>query len=139
MEDEIYMETETFTESGSTSTESVTLEDKLDRIEALLNEDIALRETESESAALTGEELSDQSITESGATSSGVETPNYAQYIYDLLLDSNIKVEVVQEEPTFTTAIKDMPLNVQLEILGISIAICVLVVAFINKYTPKRR
>lgn len=139
MEDEIYMETETFTESGATPTESVTLEDKLDRIEALLNEDIALRETESESAALTGEELSDQSITESGATSSGVETPNYAQYIYDLLSDSQIRVEVVQEQTLLEKPLNDYNITEGLIAFGILIMIGALLFAFINKYSPKRR
>lgn len=139
MEDEIYMETETFTESGATPNESVTLEDKLDRIEALLNEDIALRETESESAALTGEELSDQSITESGATSSGVVEPNYAQYIYDLLSDSQIRVEVVQEQTLLEKPINDYNISEGLIAFGILIMIGALLFAFINKYTPKRR
>lgn len=123
-------------EDDISSSENNTLEEKLDRIEALLNEEITLRENE---------QLQEEMVTESGSessllnTDSGVVAPNYNQYIYDLLTDSTIKVEVVNEEPSFTTAIKDMPLNVQLEIIGISIALVALAIAFINKYTPKRR
>ena len=68
-----------------------TLEDKLDRVEALLNEEISQREIE-------------QNQTESGVelplltTSSGVDNPDYSQYIYDLLTDSSIKVEIVENE-----------------------------------------
>ena len=67
------------------------LEDKLDRVEALLNEEISYRENEQ----LTTESGSEYNVS---VTSSGVDTPDYAQYIYDLLTDSNIKVEVVQTE-----------------------------------------
>ena len=91
-DEEITIDNESSMESVLSSTESgYSLEDKLDRVEALLNEEISLRETE-------------QIQTESGAlynvpvTSSGVDSPDYAQYIYDLLTDSNIKVEVVQTE-----------------------------------------
>lgn len=75
----------------SSDTDNNSLEDKLDRVEALLNEEISIRENE-------------QLQTESGSvsatpdTSSGVDAPNYDQYIYDLLTDSTIKVEVVQNE-----------------------------------------
>ena len=68
-----------------------TLEDKLDRVEALLNEEISIRENE-------------QSSEESGSvpimsdTSTRDVVPNYDQYIYDLLTDSTIKVEVVQTD-----------------------------------------
>lgn len=91
-DEEIIISDESSVESVLSSTESGnSLEDKLDRVEALLNEEISIRETE-------------QIQTESGSqpvvldTSSGVDTPDYAQYIYDLLTDSNIKVEVVQTE-----------------------------------------
>ena len=123
-------------EDDISSSEDSSLEEKLDRIEALLNEEISLRENE---------QLQEEMVTESGVeysllnTSSGVDNPNYAQYIYDYLSDSTIKVEVVNTEPTTTTPIKDMPFNIQLEIAGLTIALIALAVAFINKYTPKRR
>ena len=125
-----------FGEDDISSSENDSLEQKLDRIEALLNEEISLRETE---------QLQEEMVTESGSeysvftTDSGVVEPNYSQYIYDLLTDSTIKVEIVQEQPNVNTPIKDMPFDVQLGILAISIALTVLAVAFINKYTPKRR
>lgn len=123
-------------EDDISSSENDSLEQKLDRIEALLNEEISLRETE---------QLQEEMVTESGSeysvltTDSGVVEPNYSQYIYDLLTDSTIKVEIVQEQPNVNTPIKDMPFDVQLGILAISIALTVLAVAFVNKYTPKRR
>lgn len=123
-------------EDDISSSENSSLEEKLDRIEALLNEEISLRETE---------QLQEEMVTESGSeytmltTDSGVVEPNYSQYIYDLLTDSTIKVEIVQEQPNVNTPIKDMPFDVQIGILAISIALTVLAVAFINKYTPKRR
>ena len=79
-------------ESVLSSTESGnSLEDKLDRVEALLNEEISIRENE---------ELSEESGIESVVldSSSRDVVPNYDQYIYDLLTDSTIKVEVVQTE-----------------------------------------
>lgn len=75
----------------SSDTDNNTLEDKLDRVEALLNEEISLRENEE----LQTESGSVSSVPD---TNSGVVTPNYDQYIYDLLTDSTIKVEVVQNE-----------------------------------------
>ena len=97
MNEQIYYE-ENIVDSES-SVESVlssdqsdnSLEDKLDRVEALLNEEISYRENEQ----LTTESGSEYNVP---VTSSGVDTPDYAQYIYDLLTDSNIKVEVVQTE-----------------------------------------
>ncbi len=78
------------TEDDISSSENDSLEQKLDRIEALLNEEISLRENE---------QLQEEMVTESGSeytmlnTDSGVVAPNYNQYIYDLLTDSTIKVE----------------------------------------------
>ena len=123
-------------EDDISSSENDSLEQKLDRIEALLNEEITLRENEQ-----LQEELEEEQGVESVVSDSIVRNvePNYPQYIYDLLTDSTIKVEIVQEEPNVNTPIKDMPFDVQLGILAISIALTVLAVAFINKYTPKRR
>ena len=68
-----------------------TLEDKLDRVEALLNEEISQREIEQNQ---TGSGVELPLLT----TNSGVNTPDYSQYIYDLLTDSSIKVEIVENE-----------------------------------------
>lgn len=70
----------------------ITLEDKIDRLEALLNEDIALRENDAQMELETSSGVMD--------TSSGAFEPDYSQYIYDLLTDSCIRVEIVQETPT---------------------------------------
>lgn len=127
---------DTSTEDDLSSSENDSLEEKLDRIEALLNEEISLRENE---------QLQEEMVTESGSeytllnTDSGVVEPNYSQYIYDLLTDSTIKVEIVQEQPNVNTPIKDMPFDIQLGIIAISIALVVLAFGFINKHTPKRR
>ena len=91
MNEELILEDIPNNEEDNSDNTDISLNDRLDRIEALLNEDIALREND----ALVIQETS------SGAmdTSSGAQEPNYTQYIYDLLTDSNIKVEVVQPSP----------------------------------------
>lgn len=91
MNEELIMEDLSDNEEDISNNTDISLNEKLDRIEALLNEDISLREND----ALVVTETS------SGAmeTSSGAQEPNYSQYIYDLLTDSNIKVEVVQPTP----------------------------------------
>lgn len=134
--EEIVLYDDALGEDDISSSENVTLEEKLDRIEALLNEEISLRENEQLQETMVTESGSESSVLD---TDSGVIGPNYSQYIYDLLTDSTIKVEIVQEEPNVNTPIKDMPFDVQLGILAISIALTVLAFAFINKYTPKRR
>lgn len=91
-DEENIVDSESSVESVLSSDQSDnSLEDKLDRVEALLNEEISYRENEQ----LTTESGSEYNVP---VTSSGVDTPDYAQYIYDLLTDSNIKVEVVQTE-----------------------------------------
>ena len=91
MNEELILEDIPNNEEDNIDNTDISLNDRLDKIEALLNEDIALREND----ALVIKETS------SGAmdTSSGAQEPNYTQYIYDLLTDSNIKVEVVQPSP----------------------------------------
>ena len=104
-DEESFISDESSVESVLSSIESGhSLEDKLDRVEALLNEEISLRENE-------------QLTTESGSvspvpdTSSGVNAPNYDQYIYDLLTDSTIKVEEV-DQPTYKATLVKLPLVV---------------------------
>ena len=74
------------------------IEDKLDRVEALLNEEISYRENQ-EFSTESGDQYNES------VTSSGVDAPDYSQYIYDLLTDSTIKVEIVD------SSISDKPLN----------------------------
>ena len=84
-------------ESVLSSTESGnSLEDKLDRVEALLNEEISIRENE---------ELSEESGIESVVldSSSRDVVPNYDQYIYDLLTDSTITTKSKIFNPTYLT------------------------------------
>lgn len=91
-DEEILNDSESFMEDVLPSVENNnTLEDKLDRIEALLNEEISQREIEQNQ---TGSGVELPLLT----TSSGVDSPDYSQYIYDLLTDSSIKVEIVENE-----------------------------------------
>ena len=83
--EENLLETESFTEDDLSSDENDSLEEQLDRIEALLNEEITLRETEQSQTEMVTESGSEYS---EFATSSGVDSPNYSQYIYDYLTDS---------------------------------------------------
>lgn len=128
------LESETLNEDYVSSSESVEIGDKLDRIEALLNEDIALREQEEVAATVPVLD------TGSGAsTSSGAVGPNYNQYIYDLLTDSTVKVEIVEQENIVHKKINDYStievLMLMLLILGLTIAMC----KFFEKHVFKRR
>lgn len=91
MNEELILEDIPNNEEDNFNNSDFSLNERLDRIEALLNEDIALRENE----ALVIQETSSGVMD----TSSGAQEPNYSQYIYDLLTDSNIKVEVIQPSP----------------------------------------
>ena len=95
LNEENILEDTTYDEDDVSLNESSSLEEKLDRVEALLNEEISKREvekTENELEERQGSEL----LTVSPSPS--VSNPNYDQYIYDLLTDSTIKVEVVNSE-----------------------------------------
>lgn len=133
MENEIYNE-ETFlsddasTEDNISSDQANTLEDKLDHIEALLNEDITLRTTSS------GVEEVEEVI-----TSSGVEEPNYTQYIYDYLSDSTVKVEIVGEKGIFEKQLNDYNVTESIGVIALFIAFGFIVGVFVNKFTFKRR
>ena len=98
-DEEIVIGDESSMESVLSSDESdYSLEDKLDRVEALLNEEISYRENQ-EFSTESGDQYNES------VTSSGVDSPDYSQYIYDLLTDSTIKVEIVD------SSISDKPLN----------------------------
>lgn len=100
---------------------SVSSSDQLDRIEALLNEDIALREAEQLNTS-SGSEME---------TSSGVVSPDYAQYIYDLLMDGSITVQVVEEQqtPILEKHLNDYSAN---EIIMLTLVFATLVAVFVG-------
>lgn len=114
----------------SSDTDNNSLEDKLDRVEALLNEEISLRENE-------------QLQTESGSispvsdTGSGVDAPNYDQYIYDLLTDSTIKVEVVQNEDITNKKLNDYSVTEALMLLVLVFFVGYMFSNWVDKYIFK--
>lgn len=114
----------------SSDTDNNSLEDKLDRVEALLNEEITLRENE-------------QLQTESGSissvpdTDSGVTVPNYDQYIYDLLTDSTIKVEVVQNEDITNKKLNDYSVTEALMLLVLVFFVGYMFSNWVDKYIFK--
>lgn len=133
MENEVYNEEtvlsdDAYSEDNISSDQANTLEDKLDHIEALLNEDITLRTTSS------GVEEVEEVI-----TSSGVEEPNYTQYIYDYLSDSTVKVEIVGEKGIFEKQLNDYNVTESICVIALFIAFGFIVGVFVNKFTFKRR
>ena len=135
-DEEIVIDSESSMESVLPSIESNnTLEDKLDRVEALLNEEISYRENQENENEMVTESGSEQPML---VTSSGVSTPDYSQYIYDLLTDSTIRVEIVQED------ISEKPLNDYgiTQVLLVLVLLALLVTIFgelLNKYIFKYR
>ena len=107
-----------------------TLEDKLDRVEALLNEEISIRENE-------------QSSEESGSvpimsdTSTRDVVPNYDQYIYDLLTDSTIKVEVVQTDDISNKPLANYSVVESLLLLAIVFFVGYMFSNWVDKYIFK--
>lgn len=138
MNEEILLEDETYIDDDTSSDQGSSLEEQLDRIEALLNEDIALRQG-------SEPERSDQDeilVTSSGTeTVSGNEAPNYSQYIYDLLLDGSVTVQVISEpeQTIFEKKLNDFSVTEAILTLGIFIALVSLGVHFIEKYVFKYR
>lgn len=133
MENEEIMEEDILSNDASgeddiSSDQTNTLEDKLDHIEALLNEDITLRITSS------GVEEVEEII-----TSSGVEVPNYTQYIYDYLSDSTVKVEIVGEKGIFEKQLNDYNVVESIGVIALFIAFGFIVGVFVNRFTFKRR
>lgn len=134
MENEEIMEEDFLSNDASgeddiSSAATNTLEDKLDHIEALLNEDITLRTTSS-----GVEEVEEEVI-----TSSGVEVPNYTQYIYDYLSDSTVKVEIVGEKGIFEKQLNDYNVVESIGVISLFIAFGFIVGVFVNRFTFKRR
>ena len=130
------LEDTTLDEDDVSLNENSSLEDKLDRVEALLNEEISLRENE-----LDNQEMETGSGAESVVTNtdSGVVVPDYSQYIYDLLTDSTIKVEVVEQKTIFEKQLNEYTVTEALGVCGICLGLICIIVAFVDKYTFKRR
>ena len=134
MENEEIMEEDFLSNDASgeddiSAVETNTLEDKLDHIEALLNEDITLHTTSS------GVEEIEEEI----KTSSAVEEPNYTQYIYDYLSDSTVKVEIVGEKGIFEKQLNDYNVVESIGVIALFIAFGFIVGVFVNRFTFKRR
>lgn len=130
-DEEDVLEDETSVNDDLSSDESSSLEDKLDCIEALLNEDIALREgSEPELVTSSGTEtVSDNQI-----------EPDYSQYIYDLLTDSTVKVELVQqEEDIMNKSLSDYSVSESLLVVILLVVLGALVYNFIEAHVFKRR
>ena len=136
MEDEIFnqediLQNDASGEDNLSSDQSVTLEDKLDRVEALLNEDIALRSTGS------GQEVNENDSS-NFVSSSGVESPDYSQYIYDYLTDSTVKVEIVRQD-IMRTPLNDYNLTDALLVVTLLCLFGMVLYNFIEKHVFKRR
>lgn len=112
-----------------------TLEDKLDHIEALLNEDIALRMNED----VEEEEEQQEIILRTTESGNDQVSPDYSQYIYDLLTDSSIKVEIVDNSNIFEKKLNDYNVVESIGVVALMLGFICIIVAFINRYTPKRR
>ena len=136
--EEDVLEDSTSDEDNLSSDQGDTLNDKLDRIEALLNEDIALREASSDQFETVSGNETVETVSGNG-TVSGNDAPDYSQYIYDLLTDSSIKVEVVEEQTIFDKQLNDYTVGEALGVCGISLGFICIIVAFVDKYTFKRR
>lgn len=131
---EVILEDETSDDVYTSSDESYSLEEHLNRVEALLNEDIALR---------TSEENEDQavSLVEENVTGSGaVVEPNYAQYIYDLLMDGSITVQVVNlDEDIMNKRLSDYSVSESLLVIVILVVLGTTLYNFIEAHVFKRR
>lgn len=139
--EEDILENETVEEIDLGYNENSTLDDKLDRIEALLNEDINLRSKEDEIV----EDLQEyeQQRTDLYTTGSGnnvdVVSPQYSQYIYDLLMDSTIKVEIVENETISEKQLNDYKPIDQVFIVMFILLWLVVIYQFIERHVFKRR
>ena len=113
-----------------------TLEDKLDRVEALLNEEITKREAGEDEEVLEEGQRNIQSI---NSTDSGVSDPNYSQYIYDLLTDSTIKVEIVESQDITEKSLNDYSVSQVLLTLIFIAFLVTIFTSFLDKYIFKFR
>lgn len=124
------LEDTTSNEDVLSSNESVTLEEKLDRVEALLNEEISKREEE---------EINTEqgSLLTVSSTPSGVSDPNYDQYIYDLLTDSSIKVEIVENQDITEKPLNNYTITEALNVILIVLILIMFADHFIHDYVFK--
>ena len=127
-DEEDLLEDEALIDDDSSSNNGDTLEQKLDRVEALLNEDIALRTSEN------NEDLVEDQVEEVVTGSGAVPDPDYSQYIYDLLTDSTVQVELVQQESDniFDKQLNDYTVTETMMVLGLVIAFSVISTHFIE-------
>ena len=134
-DEEDLLEDEALIDDDSSSNNGDTLEQKLDRVEALLNEDIALRTSEN------NEDLVEDQVEEVVTGSGAVPDPDYSQYIYDLLTDSTVQVELVQQESDniFDKQLNDYTVTETMMVLGLVIAFSVISTHFIEKHVFKFR
>lgn len=130
------LEDTTLDEDDVSLNENSTLEDKLDRVEALLNEEISLRENELDNQEMETGSGAEPVVTN---TDSGVVVPDYSQYIYDLLTDSTVKVEIVEQKTIFEKQLNEYTVGEALGVCGIILGLICIIVAFVDKYTFKRR
>ena len=113
-----------------------TLEEKLDRVEALLNEEITKREAGEDQENLEEEQRNLQPVTSTG---SGVSDPDYSQYIYDLLTDSTIKVEIVESQDITEKSLNDYSVSQVLLTLIFIAFLVTIFTSFLDKYIFKFR
>lgn len=130
------LEDTTLDEDILSSNSTDTLEDKLDRVEALLNEEITKREAGEDEEVLEQGQRNIQSI---NSTDSGVSDPDYSQYIYDLLTDSTIKVEIVESQDITEKSLNDYSVSQVLLTLIFIAFLVTIFTSFLDKYIFKFR
>lgn len=124
------LEDTTFDEDILSSTSPDSLEDKLDRVEALLNEEITYRDQEQVTTGSGSESVM-------LSTTSGVVTPDYNQYIYDLLTDSTVKVEIVESEDITEKPLNSYGVTEALNVILIVLILIMFADHFIHDYVFK--
>lgn len=131
------LENESFDEDSLSSDSGNSLEEKLDHVEALLNENISLLEKEENEDVVILQEDNEQVNTVSG---NNVISPDYSQYIYDFLTDSQVKVETVQTEETiFNKSLNDYTVSESMLVIITLLLFVRFLGEFIEKYVFKRR
>lgn len=130
------LENESFVEDDISSYQVDTLEEKLDHVEALLNENISLLEKEENEDIEIVQEDNEKVDTVSGNNV----IPDYSQYIYDFLTDSQVKVETVQTEETiFNKSLNDYTVSESMLVIITLLLFVRFMGEFIEKYVFKRR
>lgn len=129
-EQEDLLESESYDEVVLSSDQVTQLGDKLDRIEALLNEEISHYDQEQ---MATGSGSQSIMLT----TGSGVSDPNYSQYIYDLLTDSTVKVQIVEEDDIVSKPLNQYSVGSSLQVIIIILLLIIIADHFIHDYVFK--